>query len=106
MIHTATHGGVFDDKDAANKSMMHGNSQLHRPDTQVSHEIDTSKLVQEGRTELQGWLLPFTEVFSKRRQFACDSFGRIHLIVGETSLCTYRMSPRLALHCVASLAGN
>lgn len=33
---------------------------------------------------LQGWLLPLTEMFSKRRQFACDSLGRIHLIVGKT----------------------
>ena len=29
------------------------------------------------------WLLPFTEMFSKRRQFACDHLGMIHLIVGK-----------------------
>ena len=29
------------------------------------------------------WLLPFTDMFSKRRQFAVDSLGRVHLIVGE-----------------------
>lgn len=29
------------------------------------------------------WLLPFTEMFSKRRQFACDHLGRVYLIIGE-----------------------
>ena len=31
------------------------------------------------------WLLPFTDMFSKRRQFAVDCFGGVHLIVGELS---------------------
>lgn len=31
------------------------------------------------------WLLPFTDMFSKRRQFAVDYYGRVHLIVGFTS---------------------
>ena len=29
------------------------------------------------------WLLPFTGMFSKRRQFAIDGLGRVHLIVGK-----------------------
>lgn len=29
------------------------------------------------------WLLPFTDMFSKRRQFAVDGLGRVHLIVGK-----------------------
>ena len=34
-------------------------------------------------SQQQVWLLPFTEVSSKRRQFACDSLGRVHITIGE-----------------------
>jgi len=32
--------------------------------------------------QAEDWLLPITDMFSKRRQFAVDSLGRVHLIVG------------------------
>ena len=35
------------------------------------------------------WLLPFTDMFSKRRQFAVDGLGRVHLIVGKLWLQFY-----------------
>lgn len=38
------------------------------------------------------WLLPFTSMFSKRRQFAVDSFGRVHLIVGKCSVKSTMLS--------------
>ncbi|DBA76052.1 TPA: hypothetical protein ACH3X1_009800 [Trebouxia sp. C0004] len=34
--------------------------------------------------QAEDWLLPITDMFSKRRQFAADSFGRVHLIVGAS----------------------
>ena len=39
---------------------------------------------QPSTSQPEAWLLPFTDMFSKRRRFACDSIGRVHIIIGET----------------------
>lgn len=44
---------------------------------------DQSQLARLQDRQESPWLLPFTDMFSKRRQFAVDGFGRIHLIIGE-----------------------
>ena len=53
---------------------------------QISQDSGLRNMAQHpmscGDPSLQ-WLLPFTDMFSKRRQFAVDYYGRVHLIVGE-----------------------
>jgi len=44
------------------------------------HSLAPESFHQQSSTQ---WLLPFTDMFSKRRQFAVDNCGRVHLIVGE-----------------------
>ena len=44
-----------------------------------------SATIRKGSHDLP-WLLPFTDMFSKRRKFAVDGLGRVHLIVGKLCL--------------------
>lgn len=58
------------------RSSAMGNNTLMWPGTTTTSEPGSSGHKAQ-------WLLPFTDMFSKRRQFAVDSLGRVHLIVGE-----------------------
>lgn len=55
--------------------------------------------------QAEDWLLPITDTFSKRRQFAVDSFGRVHLIVGASCSfeCEHTRAPPVSVHMVACM---
>ncbi|KAL0035235.1 hypothetical protein WJX79_007672 [Trebouxia sp. C0005] len=58
----------------------------HAPSSETGHhQQDYGTAADPGTSgQAENWLLPFTDMFSKRRQFAVDSFGRVHLIVGAS----------------------
>ena len=53
----------------------------HASVLQATNQAEFATLLNESQD--LPWLLPFTDMFSKRRQFAVDGFGRVHLIVGK-----------------------
>lgn len=57
-----------------------------RSSMQQAGDQAPSAMLRKGSRDLP-WLLPFTDMFSKRRQFAVDGLGRVHLIVGKLWLC-------------------
>lgn len=59
----------------------------HEPSSETGHHQQNYGTAADQGTSAQAedWLLPITDMFSKRRQFAVDSFGRVHLIVGFSS---------------------
>lgn len=62
--------------------------QQSRDSTNYSRQ-SSSQAVTFGASEQHSsspWLLPFTDMFSKKRQFAVDSCGRVHLIIGKLQL--------------------
>ena len=56
----------------------------------------SSAMIRKGSHDLP-WLLPFTDMFSKRRKFAVDGLGRVHLIVGK--LCLHFCNAVHSKHC-------
>ena len=61
-----------------------GNNTLMWPGTTTMSELGAATASEPGSSGHKAqWLLPFTDMFSKRRQFAVDNLGRVHLIVGE-----------------------
>lgn len=56
---------------------------------QAGDQADTAMLGKQ-RRDLP-WLLPFTHMFSKRRQFAVDGLGRVYLIIGKPCLNASKM---------------
>lgn len=67
---------------------IHTASHQQSPDCTNYNRQNSSQAVTFGASEQHSsspWLLPFTDMFSKKRQFAVDSCGRVHLIIGLTS---------------------
>ncbi|KAL0055190.1 hypothetical protein WJX82_008499 [Trebouxia sp. C0006] len=58
----------------------------HEPSETGHHQQKYDTAADPGTLgQAEDWLLPITDMFSKRRQFAVDSLGRVHLIVGFSS---------------------
>ena len=68
---------------------IHTASHQQSPDCTNYSRQSSSQAVKFGASEQHSsspWLLPFTDMFSKRRQFAVDGCGRVYLIIGKLQL--------------------
>lgn len=92
----ASSQGTFDDTTASNSRNSDGAMSCENAEARLESQTynyamgpqnarsDSCNYTHSNSSQQQVWLLPFTEVLSKRRQFACDSLGRIHVIIGKT----------------------